>query len=202
MAYDLKKPVSNYFKKKKPLSIIFDAVFIIVILLFLIPATRQQTAAFFIRMTSFPASALDAKDQFGINTESEMWQLHDIEGNTVTLGELNNKPVFLNIWATWCPPCVAELPGIQDLYHEFGNDVNFVFVSNESREKIREFAKKHDYEDLPFFISGTMPRDFLTNSIPTTYIIDKKGVVRLRKQGAARWNASKTETLLKQLIKE
>ena len=68
MAFNPKQTVLNYFKKKKPLSIFFDATFVIVIALLLIPATRKETAAFFIRLTSFPASTLDSEEQFKVSS--------------------------------------------------------------------------------------------------------------------------------------
>jgi len=88
-------------------------------------------ASFFIRLTSFPPSTLNNDEQFSINDQTKAWQINDMEGNQVSFGSLNNKPVFINFWATWCPPCVAELPGIADLYEKYHDEVNFVIVSNE-----------------------------------------------------------------------
>lgn len=202
MAFNPKNVVLNYFKKKKPLSIIFDAIFVIVIALLIIPATRKDTAAFFIRLTSFPASTLDNDEQFKVSNATNSWLLTDLNGNQVTYGELSEKPLFLNIWATWCPPCVAELPGIQELNSEFGQQVSFILVSNENPEIVKAFAKKYNYDGLPFYISNSVPPEFSSRSIPTTFIIDKNGIVKVNKKGAAKWNSDKTEKLLHQLIKE
>lgn len=202
MAINPKSWVSNYFKKKKPLSIFFDAVFFILLILLLIPSTRKETAAFFIKLTSFPASTLDEEKQFTISTATDEWQLYDLNGNKVSFDELNDKPVFLNIWATWCPPCIAELPSIEDLYNDYGEDVSFILVSNENPSVIKTFADKHDYTKLPFYYSQSVPRDFSSKSIPTTFVINKDGLVLVNKKGAAKWNSSKTEKLLEQLIKQ
>ena len=202
MAFNPKQAVLNYFKKKKPLSIFFDATFVIVIALLIIPATRKETAAFFIRLTSFPASTLDSDEQFKVSNAANDWQLLTLDGKRVVFKELKDKPLFVNIWATWCPPCVAELPGIQDLINQYGKDVNFILVSNENPNTIKAFAEKHGYDELPFYYSNTIPHDFESNSIPTTFILDKNGVVKVNKKGAARWNSGKAEKLLEQLIKE
>jgi thiol-disulfide isomerase/thioredoxin len=202
MAFNPKQTVLNYFKKKKPLSIFFDVTFVIVIALLLIPATRKETAAFFIRLTSFPASTLDSDEQFKVSNSVNNWQLFNLDGQRVSYTELSDKPLFVNIWATWCPPCVAELPGIEELHQQFGEKVSFILVSNEDPNVIKAFAEKHAYNELPFYYSNSVPPEFSSNSIPTTFILDKNGVVKVNKKGAARWNSDKTEKLLEQLIKE
>lgn len=202
MTFNPKSWISNYFKKKKPLSIFFDAVFVLILLLLLIPATRKETAAFFIRWTSFPASSLDESEQYTIQAESRDWQFFDLEGNSYLFKELNTKPVFLNVWATWCPPCVAELPSIEDLYVEYGKDVNFILVSNEDPNTIKKFIEKKGYSDLPVYYASYAPKDFSSQSIPATFIVSNKGKVMVKKKGAAKWNSDKTKRLFEQLIKE
>ncbi len=202
MAFDPRAYFSNYFKKKKPFTIVTDILFIVLIILLIIPGTRKEVSSWMIRLTSFPPSSLDKDEQYSISQTALIWELYDENGQTVNLGKLNEKPVFLNFWATWCPPCIAEMPGIQELYEQYKDKVNFVFVTNERPETVKKFAVKHNYTDLPFYFTGTVPSDFASNSIPATFIISKKGKVVLTKKGAARWNTGKTERLLKQLIKE
>ena len=202
MTFNPKKLVSNYFKKKKPLGIITDVVFVVLVLLFILPATRNETSAFFIRLTSFPASTLDSDEQFNINTQTLNWQLYDLKGNKTSFETLNDKPIFLNIWATWCPPCIAELPSIQELYEDYGDKVNFIIVSNEDPGKVQNFAKEHEYNGLPFYLSASMPNNFSTNSIPATFIVSADGRVLVSKKGAARWNSGTTRDLLDKLINE
>jgi len=199
MAFNIKKWFSNYFRKKKPLSIFFDIVFVILVILMLIPATRKEVSAFIIRTTSLPPSFLNHDEQFKLNKTALQWELHDYHGNTVQFSELTNKPVFLNFWATWCPPCIAELPAIQELYQESKESASFVLISYENPEIVKAFAEKHGYMDLPFYFAQTTPPDFESQSIPTTFIINKEKQVVLKKKGAARWNSGKTEEILKQL---
>jgi thiol-disulfide isomerase/thioredoxin len=199
---DIKKYFINYFSKKKWYSILSDAVFIVILILLIIPATRTDVAAFFIRLTSFSPSALSSNEQFTVSNQANTWQLYDDDGNKVPFATLNKKPVFLNFWATWCPPCNAELPGIIDIYEKYKNDVNFVLVSNESMVKVKAFAKKNSFNTNIFFRSSTVPPDFISQSIPTTYIISKNGVVVLSKKGAARWSSGSVEDILDKLISE
>ncbi|MEJ2595515.1 MAG: TlpA disulfide reductase family protein, partial [bacterium] len=165
----------------------------------LIPGTRKETAAFFIRWTSFPASTLEKDQQFQVSREAGKWQLFDMKGNQVFFQDLNQKPVFLNIWATWCPPCIAEMPGISNLHDDFSEEVNFILISNENPEIIWAFLEKNGYADLPVYYASYIPRDFMSQSIPATFIVDGEGTVVLKKLGAARWNSDKTRKLLDQL---
>lgn len=172
------------------------------ILLLIIPSTRIEVSSFFIKLTSLPPSTLDKNEQFKINQQAESWLIYDMKGNQVLFSSLNEKPVFLNFWATWCPPCVAELPGIIELYEKYKEEVNFVLVSNESPEKVSSFAKKHDFEEALFYQNTSLPANFSSQSIPTTFIISKGGLVVVSEKGAARWNSSRIEEVIKKLISD
>ena len=202
MTFNPKKLVSNYFKKKKPLGIITDVIFVVLIVLFILPATRKDVSAFFIRLTSFPPSTLELDEQFTVDTKTLDWQLYDLQGNKTSFKALNDKPVFLNIWATWCPPCIAELPSIQELYEDYGDKVNFILISDENPGKVQSFASEHQYNELPFYLSSSVPNSFSTNSIPATFIVSRDGRVLVSKKGAARWNSGTTRDLLDKLINE
>lgn len=199
MPFNLRNWVSNYLKKKKPLSVFFDLLFVVLVILMLIPSTRKELSAFIIRTTSLPPSTLDNKDQYFISQETLNWNLIDYKGNTIRFNELNDKPVFVNLWATWCPPCIAELPGIVELYNNNKENTSFILVSNEKPAVVKAFAEKHGYSDLPFYYATTTPQDFISQSIPSTFIVDKDGKVVLKKKGAAKWNSDNTDQLLKQL---
>lgn len=199
---NIKKSVSNYIAKKKWYSIVFDAVFAIIIVLLIIPSTRTEVSSFFIRLTSLPPSVLDSDEQFNISNQSKSWQIYDMQGNKVSFSSLNEKPVFLNFWATWCPPCVAELPGIADLYEKYGKEVNFILVSNENRAVVQAFANKKVFDHLPFYQNTNVPSEFSSQSIPTTFILNRDGKVILSKKGAARWNSGSVKEVIEQLISD
>jgi len=197
---DFKKFIVNYFSKKKWYSIVSDVVFIVFIALLIIPSTRIEVSSFFIKLTSFPPSTLEKNEQFKINKQAESWLIYDMKGNQVLFSSLNEKPVFLNFWATWCPPCVAEMPGIIELHEKYKNEVNFILVSNESAEKVLSFAKKHNFDEDLFYQNTSLPAIFSSQSIPTTFIISREGMVVVSEKGAARWNSSRTEEVIKKLI--
>jgi len=192
----------NYLKKKKPLSIFIDSLFIILVALLIIPGTRTSVGAFFIRMTSLPPSTIEKSEQLRLGNKVQDWTLYNLQGNKVKFSELNQKPVFVNIWATWCPPCVAEIPGIEEIYNEYKHEVSFVLVTNEDVETVKRFLKKHNYEEMPVYFAASTPLEFSSNSIPATFIVSRDGRIAVNKKGAARWNTSTTKNLLDELINE
>lgn len=202
MLEKIKSRILHYFKTKKPFTIITDFAFVILVVLLLIPTTRKPVSAFMIRLVSFPPSTLKTSQQFAISQAAKQWEISELSGKTVLLGQLLDKPVFVNFWATWCPPCNAELPGIHDLYEEYKNKVNFVFLSDEAPGTIKTFILKHQYEDMPFYRYQGVPKDFYSNTIPSTFIISQKGEVVLEKKGAARWDSDRVKTLLNKLLND
>jgi thiol-disulfide isomerase/thioredoxin len=122
-------------------------------------------------------------------------------GETIQLEDLGGKTVFLNFWATWCPPCIAEMPDIQNLYEEI-NDKNIVFVMlnlDDDREKARDFIQRKEFTFPVYFLESAVPEIFSTRSIPTTFVIGPDGNVRLKKAGMANYNNQKFIDFLKEL---
>lgn len=112
----------------------------------------------------------------------------DKNGKKITLEELKGKVVFINYWATWCPPCIAEMPSIQTLYDKYKGkeDVAFLIVEIENRkDKALKFMEKKNL-DLPvFFPEGKIPTEFFKGSLPTTVMLDKKGNIAHITEGMA-----------------
>ena len=123
--------------------------------------------------------------------------------NSVDFNQLKGMVIFVNFWATWCPPCRAEMPMIQELYNEYKDKIEFVFVTSESWETVEKFYKANEYK-LPTYNSvSTPPKTFTeTNSIPATYLIDKEGNILISKTGAANWSSDKVKKLLDKLLLE
>ena len=113
-------------------------------------------------------------------------KLIDKDGKTRSLEEFKGKVIFLNFWATWCPPCVAEMPSIDKLHEEMGDDVAFVMVSfDDDFEKAKAFDKRKGY-GLPIYApASNLPTMFQSSALPTTYIIDAEGNLALTHKGMA-----------------
>lgn len=128
-----------------------------------------------------------------------------VSGTAVSLSSLKGKVVFLNFWATWCPPCIAEMPGINDLYKNFSNreDIVFIMVDADGNFSASQaFMKTHNY-DLPLYAanSGTSSGLF-TGTLPSTIIINKKGNIVFRETGAAKYNTKQFTDFINRLCAE
>jgi thiol-disulfide isomerase/thioredoxin len=113
--------------------------------------------------------------------------LSDLKGNTIAMD--TSKLIFMNVWATWCGPCNAEMPSIEALYERYKNNpkIEFYVVSDEDPTTVRSFLTKKDYE-LPFYLySGVYPEALNGNAIPRTYMV-RNGKVLAEQIGAVNWN--------------
>ncbi|EIJ39182.1 TlpA family protein disulfide reductase [Galbibacter orientalis] len=134
--------------------------------------------------------------------ENYNWSLVSLEGEQLEFSDLKGKVVLVNFWATWCPPCIAEMPSLQKLYKDYGDRVVFVFVSNEEKKTLAKFLEKHQYT-LPVFNSfSEVPKHLISKSIPATYLISKDGGIVIDEKGAANWNSDKMRSTLDKLVSE
>jgi len=129
----------------------------------------------------------------------------DDKGNPVHVRDLKGKVVFINFWATWCPPCKAEMPSIQKLYDKFKDSGKIEFLLVEIDNNIRganDFLKGENL-DLPIvYPYSDIPKDWLSDAIPTTVILDKEGKLIAREQGMRDYSASSVVDFMQNLINQ
>lgn len=115
------------------------------------------------------------------------FQLQDLEGQSVSLSSLRGKPVLLNFWATWCGPCRVEMPYIQRIFEEWSGRGLVLLAVNigENPAKAREFMQSNDLS-FPVLLDTEehTARKYNIRGIPTTYFIDKNGIIQDIKIGA------------------
>ncbi|NER15844.1 TlpA family protein disulfide reductase [Spongiivirga citrea] len=185
------------FKKPK----ISEIGFVVLIIVLLIPQTRFQLQLAVHKVLGRLSPSLVEVDDRTQLTNYNM-KLRDVNGKSANFTEAEGKVVFLNFWATWCPPCVAEMPSIDELYKDYGDKVSFYIVTNESTNKTIPFLKKKEL-NLPIYQMQSMPsKEIYSRSIPATYIIDKTGNIVVDKTGAANWNSKTVRETLDKLIPE
>lgn len=176
---------------------ISNIIFVIAVALLLYSPSRE----WFMRQIAFAPSVKTIDKSEKLDTYN--WNLRGLNTESINFIELENDVVFVNFWATWCPPCRAEMPMIQKLFNDYKDKVAFVFVTTENWNTVEQFFNKNDY-DLPVYNSiGLPPNKFTeTNSIPASYLIDKDGHILISKVGAADWNSNKVRSLLDELLKK
>lgn len=152
------------------------------------------------RLISFAPSVTEIEERPSLTSYN--WTLTDMDGNAIDFNQFKDKVILVNFWATWCPPCIAEMPSLQKLYTSYEGKAAFFFVTSESPEVVAAFMQKHGY-DLPVYFPKTAPPPELrSSSIPATYLISGKGSVVIGKTGAAQWNSPSVRSLMEDLIQE
>jgi len=142
------------------------------------------------------------------NTSSEgpmdraeyQFNLIDRNGNLLQGTSLKGKVVFMNLWATWCPPCIAEMPDINQLYKEFKghNEVRFILISlDDDFKKAIEFVEKKDFEFDIYQFASHIPEAYRSQIIPTTFVISPSGEIVVKKEGMAKYNSKSFKEFLR-----
>ncbi|MBG9445224.1 MULTISPECIES: TlpA disulfide reductase family protein [Bacillaceae] len=118
------------------------------------------------------------------------FELTDMEGNPVKLSDYRGKAVLLNFWASWCPPCRAEMPHMEKLYKKYKDKkFDILAVNLTNTEKNNGDAEKFVKElgltfKIPMDVKGTVGADYNIMAYPTSYFIDSDGVIREKVLGA------------------
>ena len=129
---------------------------------------------------------------------------HDVEGNSVDFEEFRNDVLMLNFWATWCGPCLIEMPSMASLYEEFENKgLRVVAISSEDEATISHFVDQNPYP-FTFLIDreGKLSERLRVWALPLTIILDRNGKLTYFHQGAQIWDTPDMRKQLGQLIKE
>ncbi len=115
------------------------------------------------------------------------FQLQNLDGQSITLSNLKGKPVLVNFWATWCSPCVSEMPYIQEIHEDWSDSGLMVLTINmgDSASEVEQFLQEHNLS-LPVLLDTkkAIAPKYGIRAIPTTFFIDKDGIVRNKVIGA------------------
>ncbi len=117
--------------------------------------------------------------------------------------QLKGKVLFINFWATWCPPCRAEMPSIQTLVEKFKDNKNieFLIVEIESnKEGTHTFLNENNLQLPIVYPASDIPSNWLSGSIPSTVIIDKKGNLAVKKEGMYDYSSKDVQEFIQNLI--
>ncbi|MEE3139405.1 MAG: TlpA disulfide reductase family protein [Candidatus Neomarinimicrobiota bacterium] len=138
-----------------------------------------------------------------IDFESNMLLFKDLEGNEFSLRNFENKVLFINYWATWCNPCLAEMPSMAELYNQYkeNNNIVFLYLSKEDADTIIDYIPKDDsLGQLPIYKVVTDDDLFSTRGIPTTFIVNRNGEIVIKDVGSAVWNDQSVVDYLDNLL--
>lgn len=189
-------------KTRKLRQKIGDVFFWGLLVLMIIPGPRKviTTGMNKVLLNLKHPSMVNEDSRIHLDDSDYQWNIQDEDGNRVDPESFQNEVVFLNFWATWCPPCIAELPEVQKIYDAYGDKVKFVLITNQQPSEVNKFLSDKGYS-LPVYYGGNnLPEKVAVRSIPTTYIIAKDGSIVTKKVGAADWDSKATRKIFDQLL--
>ena len=152
-------------------------------------------------------SQVKIKSQVGLEVgmQAPDFTLRNLNGNLEGLSEFKDQVVVLNFWATWCAPCLEEMPAFEKLYRRYrsqGLTVIAVSLDKGDKSKVEKFVDEHSLTfPVLLDLDGIAERIYPSFSIPFTYVIDKKGSIAARVDGAKNWSSNETFAALDILIK-
>jgi thiol-disulfide isomerase/thioredoxin len=126
-----------------------------------------------------------------VDFDFNLLQFEDLEGSEFSLRDFKGKTLFINYWATWCNPCLAEMPSMVKLYEQYRDNeaIVFLYLSKESRDTIIDYIPKDEaLAKLPLYKIITDDELFSTRGIPTTFIVDSSGEILVKDVGSAIWD--------------
>ena len=143
---------------------------------------KARTFAFLLIVALLPLAALgvgqDVVIGLKVGQQAPDFTLELHGGESVTLSELRGKPVVLNFWATWCPPCLAEMPDFQEVFEEFGDRIHMLGVGVWEPEKdVDRFLERYDYTYPMAYGTDGIVNTYDLEFIPQTFILNSEGVI-------------------------
>jgi len=147
------------------------------------------------------------KQEIAVGLQAPDLDIRDeISGRKLTSGDLKNKVVLVNFWASWCPPCKEEMPSIESLFKDLAGNDKFQMITILYKDPYQDgtvYMKQNGYT-FPVYSdnNGITARNFGVTGVPETYVIDKKGILKKRVIGPAEWNSPEAINFINSLLNE
>lgn len=177
-----------------------DILFLIFILVMLVPSGRRAITVGVKRIFAFAPREISESERSVASSEDFYWPMETLDGRRINLEQYKGNTLFINEWATWCPPCIAEMPSIQKLYDKLKDEgVIFIIVTNEERAKVEAFMGDNGYTFPVLLSRATPPGPFFSQSIPATFLVAPSGEIVIREVGSRKWHGDETVSLIRSL---
>ncbi len=149
-------------------------------------AGRQETEAYFKELLAneelhSPPKVTELPDPKPADLD---WALERFGEGPVSLAGFRGKTIFIDVWATWCKPCVAQMPSVQRLFEQLrGEEFAFLLISPEAPKVVEKYLSEHDYT-FPVYLTGQeAPQTFPIRPLPATYVVNPSGEIVYQEHG-------------------
>ncbi|SHL98937.1 TlpA family protein disulfide reductase [Chryseobacterium polytrichastri] len=176
-------------------NIIYIVLIAIIGVIAFVPGIRNSLKDLF-----FPIATIE--NAVHINEEDYDIELKGINVPSTNLKTFKDKPIFLNFWGTWCPPCRKEWPSIQKLYDTRKGNIDFVLIAmNDQEPAIRKFLQENNYNVPVYIAQSPISEKLLPKVFPTTFLLDKTGRILIKEDASRDWNTESTHQFIDNIIK-
>lgn len=128
-------------------------------------------------------------------------KIKELKNQPMDLTQYEGKAVFINFWATWCKPCIQEMPTIENAQKILADkDIVFLLASNEDLERIDKFIKKHSYNF--HYVQLENLEELKIQALPTTFIFNPEGKLKFSESGFRNWDESANIELITKIIND
>lgn len=126
------------------------------------------------------------------------WTIRPLDGDEFRLADLRGRVLFINVWASWCTPCVREMASIERLQDRLADtEVEFLIVAADRERDVRRYLRRYSY-DLPIYLEvSRIPEAFGLRGLPTSWLVDEDGRIVLLRHGEAVWDTDEVEAFIR-----
>ncbi len=177
---------------------VYTLLVIALVLSFFVTPLGYYTKVWLNTLFSFSPTEVAAEERQTLSNYE--WKLKDENWHFFNFNHSRDKVIFINFWASWRLPCEAELKDIQTLYDTYSDRVDFYIITNEERPPVEKFMARTGFTfPVTYLIIGE-PAPVETDIVPSSYIIDKNGMVVVRSEGIKDWDNETVRRILNRLI--
>ncbi|UZR93780.1 TlpA family protein disulfide reductase [Chondrinema litorale] len=185
-------------------SYIETAIFLLVIFIIYITGWQTEIAGLLQRgvmLTGLHNASVKTVEQ---PKKSQLnFSITSLDGEEVNVSALKGKTLFINFWATWCPPCIAEMPEIENLWKDVSSEeIAFLLISTDDEmQKVKDFIDRKEFEFPVYKLNSSVPKELSSSSIPATFIVAPDGSIVYKHSGIANYNTDSFKDFLAKIQK-